>query len=161
MERSIQDILQQQFKNGEFNRVDVVVRYLAIGNFYGKNDYGYDLYRNMYKMCFPKREMSVINSRIKKFDNLIGKYKDGKFNLKKYPINMTPTGKIWDGSHRLSISIYHNEDKVNTSQVGKDLRKFFNLGTNRFTSYFSEEDMQIISSAQEEIFRLYKVEEIV
>ena len=72
MEKNIQDILNDQFIGTAFNRVDIVVRYLAIGNFYGDNDFGYDLYRKMYQMCFPKRKIDIINDRIDSFELLMG-----------------------------------------------------------------------------------------
>lgn len=34
-------------KNNEFNRYDVIVRLLAIENFYGYNNFGMDLYLQM------------------------------------------------------------------------------------------------------------------
>ncbi|WP_201339383.1 hypothetical protein [Isorropodon fossajaponicum symbiont] len=40
-------LIVRQFKEGKFNRFDVIVRYLAIENHFNQNDCGFSLYRKM------------------------------------------------------------------------------------------------------------------
>src|SRR5574344_619838 len=41
------DLFLAQYVENEFNAVDIVVKYLALENFYGKNDFGLELYRKL------------------------------------------------------------------------------------------------------------------
>lgn len=97
------DLFLAQNINGEFNAFDVVVKYLAIENFYGHNNYGFKLYRKMQlkrvNHVWERRFRELIQSMKKEID--MSSYLELDLNY-----------SIHDGAHRLALALYHNYQYV-------------------------------------------------
>ena len=97
-------LLSYQFKNGKFNRYDIVVRYLAAEDHLGKNNYGFKLYRKMQE----KRGYVVVEEAVERYKKLIDDIDKNGFD----PHSQLPVGKnqeLIDGAHRLALALYFKE----------------------------------------------------
>lgn len=131
--------------NNEFNRYDIIVRLLAIENFYGYNNIGMDLYLKMQKKrmlshrWFPKSEVTN-----KDFQELIKNFEYRKFDHS-YPIKVNRFLELVDGSHRFSLALFH---KINNIPVELSADLFdcrFYYGINWFEENgFQEEEISIL-----------------
>ena len=62
---NIRDLVIHHYdNNSNFLRMDTVIRYLAIEQYYGKNNYGYELYNKMQTARLKKKESSALNQFI-------------------------------------------------------------------------------------------------
>lgn len=82
----------------DFNRYDIVVRYMAIESYYGLNDFGFDLYERM-QLCRHGK------SNLGGFKSIISSFEKNRY-LKNKPIVLFSDGALRDGSHRLACSLY-------------------------------------------------------
>jgi len=100
---NIRDLFLCQFSNESiFNRFDIIVRYLAIENYYGKNDFGFKMYSKM-----QSKRLNNENSECESnFRELIKSYEENGYMVDSY-IECDNEFKLFDGSHRLSLNIYH------------------------------------------------------
>lgn len=85
-----------------FNRYDMIVRLLAIENYYGKNNFGWDLYRKQQNTRKAK-EWEGAESR---FRALIKSYEDNGYD-ENSRIQVGSDLRLWDGSHRMALAMYH------------------------------------------------------
>ena len=92
------DLFLAQYFNNEYNAVDIAVKYLAIENYYGKNNFGLELYRKLQL----KRVGEDWNER---FTNLIKSFESG-IDMKSW-IQVDLNYSIHDGAHRLALALYH------------------------------------------------------
>ncbi len=101
--------LQQNGTSGNsFERWDTVVRYLAIENYFGLNDYGFKLYRKMQSLRMGE---DYVDSAETTFKNLIKSFdKNGYDNNSS--ITCDENLKLLDGSHRLALALYFGIPKL-------------------------------------------------
>ena len=96
-------LISKQIVNGEFNRFDIIVRYLAIHSYINKDDTGVNLYQRMQ----DKRGATEFSRPMKEFQKLIRSFnKYGYDNT--FPILVNDDLHIVDGAHRLACALYFN-----------------------------------------------------
>ena len=101
------DIFFNQFNTfGKFNRFDIIVRYIAIENYYGINKTGFELYEKM-----QNKRIGDGEARTSQFKELINSYENGYNDTSKISLNTTL--KLLDGSHRLALHIYNGINNIN------------------------------------------------
>ena len=127
--------LLQQVKNGAFNRYDTIVRYLAIAEHCGENDYGWALYRKMQEIRnvnSPENiDSGIYQSR---FEALIESVKENGLD-ENNPIHSNDSNELMDGSHRLACALYFNAPVVYVKNIEQGDVDF---GMNWFEQHFSE-----------------------
>ena len=101
----VRGIFSKQYKENIFNRMDIVVRYLAIEEYYGKNNYGFGLYEKMQKA----RGQTVHN--IYRFKDLIKSINENGFS-EESSILVDQNLQLIDGSHRLACALYFNVKRI-------------------------------------------------
>ncbi len=111
---STTDLLLAQFNSVDFNAFDIVVKYLAIENFYGENSYGMELYRKM-------QTKRINEDWTERFKELIVSFESG-IDMTSY-IKTDLSYSIHDGAHRLALALYHGIKYVPV--------KIFNLSEKR------------------------------
>ena len=90
-----------------FNRYDMIVRLLAIENYYGLNNYGWELYRKQQNT----RKGEDWQNAESRFRALIESYEaNGYDDLSEIKIGSDL--RLWDGSHRLALAFYHHHYKI-------------------------------------------------
>lgn len=95
------------------NVSDIMIRILAIENFYGKNNYGFKLYNKMQKIRVrnnPKIPQFMADNQ-ERFITLIKSFEKNGY-LEEYPIIINNSFKLFNGTHRLACSLYFNIKNV-------------------------------------------------
>jgi hypothetical protein len=87
----------------EFNRYDEIVRYLAIENYYNKNNFGFELYR---KMQNARIGQGSDNEYVENFKVLIKSFDKKGYNDNS-KIELDKYLSLVDGSHRMALAFYH------------------------------------------------------
>lgn len=136
------DLFLAQYNNGEFNAIDIVVKYLAIENYYNKNDFGFELYRKMQ----VKRVGEDWNKR---FKELIKSFENG-FDMNSW-IKTDLSYSIHDGAHRLALALYHGYEDIPVRVFNVNIkRRYYGIDWFRKNG-FSEEEIAIINRKLEEL----------
>lgn len=136
------DLFLAQYFNGEFNALDIVVKYLAIENYYDKNDFGFELYRKMQL----KRIDEDWNER---FQKLIRSFENG-IDMESW-IETDLSYSIHDGAHRLALALYHGYEDIPVRVFNVNIpRRYYGIGWFRENG-FSESEIAIINKKLEEL----------
>lgn len=136
--------LAQYFRNDFTNymHVDGAVRYLAIENYYGKDNNGFDLYR---KMQAPSGF-----DWTQRYEKLINSYEKNGFKDDNV-LELDEHFAVMDGSHRLTLALYAQQEFIKA--------KIFKCERNRNFDYdwfwkndFSSQECHIIKAKSQEMF---------
>ncbi len=140
------DLFLSQYKDEYFNAVDIVVKYLAIENYYGLNNYGFKLYEKMQS----KRINENWNER---FVKLIQSFeKDGLKNM--FPIETDINYSIHDGAHRLALALFFRITDICVKVYNIDKpRRPYDIDWFRENG-FTQEDIIIIEDKLKELLNL-------
>jgi hypothetical protein len=138
-------ILAKQIKNGEFNRYDIIIRYLAIENYYGQNNIGFDLYNKMQALRVNEKQDSTY-----RLISLVQNIEKFGFNNQS-PILVDRHQNLIDGSHRFAASLYFDRDVLPLKRYR--LRKEIYYGIEWFVeNNFNKNELNIIINKTSEIF---------
>lgn len=89
------------------NSCDILVRFLALDNYFGKNDFGFNFYNEVQhkrvsqKKIIPRKQYNNIST----FKKLIKNILENGFD-KQFPLCVNKNSLVIDGSHRLAICLY-------------------------------------------------------
>ena len=144
---STNDLFLAQFDNGDYNAMDVIVKILAIENYYGLNDYGFNLYNKM-------QEKRVGENWETRFKTLIKSVEDnGLMDVKSIDTDINYS--IHDGAHRLALSIYHNVDKIKIRVYNTDiLRRRYGIEWFSNNDFTNDEISIILKKFKEVVTKL-------
>jgi hypothetical protein len=142
----VADILKKNVLNNEWLRMDMVVRYLAIEEYYGKNDYGWNLYS---KMQDRRVGEGYAKESIAKYRALLESIEKQNYDLTSY-ITLDKNYSLIDGSHRLALSLYYGIEEIpvlilNTEEVSYYTINWF------IKNGFTEAEIDIICKKKDEI----------
>lgn len=101
----IYDFLKMQVNQFcEDNRLDVAVKYLAIENYYGENNFGIAIYKKMQtaRLKYTEEEITEVLHR---FKELIKSFEKNGYKENSY-IVCDEKMRIMDGAHRVACSLY-------------------------------------------------------
>jgi hypothetical protein len=141
--------LAKQMHGSSFNRMDTIVRYLAIENYYNKNDYGFKLYN---KMQFQRKfESQKRNNYEKHFRKLIQDIENYGYNSSS-SILIDKNQQLLDGSHRLASALYYKEKDIPIN-ISKETKKIsFEIDWFKKKGFTSNE-IDLILHKKHEIFK--------
>lgn len=147
---AVEIFIQQNCVDNLYNRMDTVVRYLAIECYFGENDFGFDLYK---KMQSERKGQGYGEVAEKKFRSLIASFEKSGYDLSS-KIILDKNLALVDGSHRLALALYLGIDVVSCKVKSKavdiryDIMWFIEHG-------FSLSEIQIISCKCEQLLGKY------
>jgi hypothetical protein len=146
VKHNVNSLLVKQFNsNNEFTRYDIIVRYLAIGEYFGENKVGYQLYTKMQK----ERGQKVHN--LNRFKTLLKSINENGFDEKSC-ITIDQNLKLVDGSHRLASALYFNEQNISVQFTFSQGEVDYTI--NWFKSHhFTKNEIDIILNAKTKIFK--------
>lgn len=113
VEMSVADLILKHSDHGELLRCDVVVRYLAIEEYYHKNNYGFALYRKMQDARIGGGYSEIAVSQ---FLELIASYENNGYD-KNSGIMLDEKLNLIDGSHRIALALYHGIPNITANIV--------------------------------------------
>ena len=150
---SLDDLIKDQtVKSGDFKRIDIIVKYMAIESYLEDGKDGLPLYKKMYKKLFPRMQDKTIEARLQRLRKLLELVEKNKFDTRIYPLHMTSKMNIWDGAHRVACAMYFGHEFVYIKRIKKEFKRGSNLGKNRMKRVFSPQEMSLIEKKQEEVF---------
>ncbi|HOS69974.1 MAG TPA: methyltransferase domain-containing protein [Bacillota bacterium] len=142
-------LVTKQYRNKKFNRMDICVRYLAIEEFHGKNNHGFELYSKMQK--HRNQESHDLDQFIKLIQNIEQYGFDSNSS-----IIIDEKLRLIDGSHRLTCALYYGISHVPVKFVQSDLDIDYSL--NWFIENgFSENEIALIDNKAKEIFEKWNL----
>ena len=105
-------LLKNSMKNN-MNASDIIVKIMAIEDYFGKNNYGMNMYNKMQKIRVLQNKLIEIEkaNNQENFADLIESFKKNGFN-DKYPVELNKKFEIFEGSHRLACSIYFGIEEI-------------------------------------------------
>lgn len=154
-ELSLKDLFLINFQDEDTRRYDIVVRYLAIENYYGKNDYGFQLYKKMQELRTKKDGYGAL--AVKQFKKLIESYDKNGYD-KESRINVFDNLKLLDGSHRMALGLYHHLKNISIRILPKEESIDFSLKWFEENN-FIEEEINIIKNKGDELLNEWKIAE--
>lgn len=135
---NVEEIFMNQNKLSGFNRLDIVVRYLAIEDYYGKNKYGFELYK---KMQGKRIDEEYIETSVDAFVKLIESFERGYDEQSE--IVLDEGLDLVDGSHRMALALYHGVKEISCKVYNEKIA--VNYGVEWFLKNdFSLNEIQII-----------------
>lgn len=142
-------LVAKQYKYKRFNRMDIVVRYLAIEEFYGKNKHGFELYSKMQKL--RGQQLHTLD----RFIELIRSIKEYGFDNTS-GIVLGEGLQLIDGSHRIACALYFDVPYVPVTFIPDN--PDFEYSLDWFTDCgFGKEEIAIIDNKAKEVFKRWNL----
>lgn len=152
----VRDILRRQQADGYYA---VAVRYLAIENYYKKNDIGYRAYVKMQQIhCEEKTAVK----RLERFIHLIENW-DRCGYREECDIMVDTDSRLFDGLHRFSLACYHQMEKIyarvfpSVSFYDQIVSEKIYINKEALTEHFTRGEREAICDAQARIKGVYMV----
>lgn len=149
-------LLAKQIYKNYFNRIDTVVRYLAIENYYGKNDYGFKLYNKMQKHRVPTLKNVNWEENFKKLIINVEKYGYSSYSNIVIDLNY----KLVDGSHRFALALFSKEKEIPVKVVYKKTKIKYGIDWFKRNS-FTKEEISLIENKKNEILREWDIKNLI
>ena len=148
------DILRRQQAEGYYA---VAIRYLAIENYYGKNDIGYRAYVKMQQIHCEERTAA---KRLERFLYLIENwYRCGYQEECDIMIDMD--NKLFDGLHRFSLACYYEMEEIyarvfpSVDFYNKIVSEKIYINREMLSDNFTQEERKAICDAWERMISIY------
>ena len=148
---NVEEIFMQQNSSKGYNRLDTVVRYLAVEEYYGKNDYGFRLYE---KMQGKRIDKEYVAGSVERFRSLIESWdKNGYTDASE--ISLDSNLFLIDGSHRMALALYHGIKDISCKVYGNKTSTEY--GVSWFVQNdFTLEEIKIIQNKCDELLAKHK-----
>ncbi len=153
---SINNLLLKEDIKENFNRYDILVRYYTIREYLSLNPEAFHWYRHMQFLRVGHRIEP--NMCIEIFKKWIAFYLYFKSSISRnIEVDICPipvandNGRIVDGSHRLSCSVYFNETEVPIFDSDKNWGKGVDYGRKWFEKH--DFDMKLLENIRQEIIQ--------
>lgn len=146
----VSDMILMQYNHQDFFQyqyVDLAVRYLAVENYYGKNDFGFELYRKMHTLGenygqnndaeryyqklrksgkFPRFGVEKEEHSIEQFQNLIRSYEKNGYDPNSAIISDRNLMNM-NGSHRVTLAVYNKQEFMSVQIQNSILKRRFSI----------------------------------
>ncbi len=95
------------------NIADIMIRILAIENYYGKNDFGFKLYNKMQNIRVSSNPLipQIRANNEERFRKIIKSFEKNNF-IEDYPIIINEDFKLFNGTHRLACSLFFDIKQI-------------------------------------------------
>ncbi|MDJ0702387.1 MAG: hypothetical protein QNJ46_03825 [Leptolyngbyaceae cyanobacterium MO_188.B28] len=142
---SLANLLAGQYDDvGQFSRMDILVRHLAIEEYFGENNIGFSLYNRMQKVRIGK------NNCEENFRSLIKSFSEKGFD-KYSEVLVDSFLNLIDGSHRIALSLYFGNPEISLRILPQKLPSYYGIDWFRENG-FSEEEIEVIENKRLEVF---------
>ena len=150
VERNPKDIFFLQVRDNLFCRPDVSVRYMAIENYYGENDFGFEIYAKLQEI---RNYSGYSEVAVAQFRNLIDSYEKNGYNPDSFIIADKKL-RLRDGAHRLALALYLKHPVVSTAVY--DSETFGNFTYQWYLDRgFTQQEIDLTHSKSEQLRQLF------
>lgn len=137
------ELFFQENRPEGFNRYDMIVRLLAVENWYGQNDFGFDLYWKMQQ----SRKAGDYQNAVTRFKKLIESYENKGYD-RQSEIVLDCNLHLIDGSHRLALALYYKYWNISCTIM--PFERNVKYGKKTFVEYgFTKHELRIIQTRYE------------
>ena len=156
----LRELLMQQFLQGggenQFLRYDIIVRLLAVEDYYGLNDIGFGLYKKMQDLRVRPGYSSYA---VKRYLELISSVENNGY-IEDSEIIVDRNLRLLDGAHRIALAIYYKVLNVKIRIL--DREEEIKYGMKWFSDHFCENACNMIIKKFNQISRewLYPIKGI-
>lgn len=159
-EYMVKDLLIESVdkEDNYFRRLDVIVNYMAIEAYYGKNENGWDIY-SKYEIS-SKRNVPKSKAR---FEKLIQSVETNGCLFKKWPLKISHKKQnkkflhVRDGAHRLACAIYFGCESV--YGYVENNPGIVDIGSRLFLRRkFTGSEIEILENKKHQIFKEMEIE---
>lgn len=133
---NVNELFLQQNEPDGYNRLDIIVRLLAIEEEYGLNNFGWGMYRKMQQARVGSCTDCTIDERVDTFKKLIKSWEENGYD-ETSKIVLDQELKLLDGSHRIALCLFHGQKDIMCEVLGKKENVFFGK------EWFAENDFTI------------------
>ena len=116
--QTIQDFMINQYIEKDFNRLDIIVRLLAIEQFYNQNEVGFDFYKKMQLKRVEKDTLGSFKSLISSIQKLGMDYDQ--------PIDLDGDMQLRNGAHRIACALFFQNSFVSVKINRKSRKNKYN-----------------------------------
>lgn len=131
----------------DFNRYDMIVRLLAVEEYYGKNNYGFDLYLRMQGV---RSACKKAQKGAERFKSLIESYEKNGYDHNSR-IELDKNLHLIDGSHRLALAMYHNIPVITAKVRSYSLDVYYSIEWFKVND-FTDEECDILKAKYIELY---------
>lgn len=146
----VAELFFQHNGKSDFQRYDMIVRLLAVENYYGKNEIGFNLY---YRMQSARMGKQWADKAVGIFKDLIKSYEQNGYDDKS-EIELDCNLHLIDGSHRMAMAMYHQVPKISAKVRPFATNIFYGIEWFRVNG-FSDEECAMLSSKYKELKAQY------
>lgn len=146
IEINVKELFLQQYINNEFNRYDIIVRLLAIEEYYGKNNVGFELYK---KMQLARNPQNDVEEYINKFKELIVSWEKTGYQKESF-IDTDAQLYIEDGAHRLAMALYWKTDIVSCRVLKRNAKTVYSKQW-FIVNDFEEEELELMDKRLQQL----------
>ena len=134
----VNELIKKQYEGEKFLRYDIIVRLLAIEEYFEKNSYGMSLYK---KMQNERIHPNYADVSVERFERLINSCKKSGFDTDS-EILVDSEMRLMDGSHRVALALYYGLSYIKLRVVNEISTADFSM--NWFETRFDSEECQKI-----------------
>lgn len=148
--------LYKRTMKDNLNSCDIWTRFLAIDNYYGKNNDGFDIYNEIqhYRVNQIREIPREQYDNEETFRKLIASFEKHGF-LKEHPLDLNKDFMVVDGAHRLALSLYNKIELVPV----RFQEKYYNFDFDYSIKWLRENGF---SKYEERLMReYYRIEEMI
>lgn len=158
---SVSELFMQQNNNIselDYLRLDIVIKYLAIENYYGLNEDGFELYSKLQAGITAENEQyqgifSDISTAV--YKELIESFEKGGYDLSS-EITCDKNLRLLDGAHRMALCMYHNVPMVSIQVLNLE-KNIVPFNVERLLSVgFTDADIKRVTDKANELFNQYR-----
>ncbi len=142
----VRELFFQHNSERDFLRYDMIVRLLAVEDYFNKNNFGFDFYKRMQANRVSKE---WVDESVERFKNLIDSYqKDGYDETSE--IELDNNLNLIDGSHRMALALYNEEGFISCKV--RPFKLEVNYGIEWFiVNGFTQEEIMILREKYKEL----------
>lgn len=134
------ELFFQENRAEGFNRYDMIVRLLAVENWHGQNDFGFDLYWKMQQ----SRKAGDYQNAVTRFRELIESYEKHGYDVRS-EIVLDCNLHLVDGSHRMALALYYKQWNISCAVIPYEQKVKYGMKT--FVEYgFTRQEIALIQS---------------
>lgn len=146
----------------DFQRIDVVVKYFAIENYFGKNDYGFSMYQKLQQVrqatALANVPEGIDYGEISKisFLELIKSVEKNGF-MQEEMISCDDRLYLLDGAHRLALCLYFKIPRIKIRMLKKSVNIIpYTLDYMR-ENHFTEEELKLVGEKTRKLMEEHKI----
>lgn len=147
---SVPELFFHHNSKNDFLRYDMIVRLLAVENYYDQNDFGFSLYSKM-------QEARIGKERAKRavpiFRDLIASYEKNGYDQSS-EIELNSNLGLIDGSHRMALAMYYKCETINAKVRPYSTQTYYSLPW-FYVNGFTKQECQVLKDKYEELKSSY------